>query len=41
MKESEYYIKTMSLRIFNGVLQQMWQGSEGTQEWKDVEIINK
>ena len=39
---SEYYAPTVHLRFRQEfeqkILQQMWQGSQGTQEWRDVPI---
>jgi hypothetical protein len=39
-KEWEFYTKTMDLRIYKGILQQRFQGSNGGETWENIEIIN-
>ena len=34
------YSKTINLRFKNQKLQQMWQGSDGSEKWENVETIN-
>ena len=39
-KMGEYFVLTNKLRFKCGKLQQMWQGSAGTENWVEVEHVN-